>query len=55
MLVAMKPGLDIPQVDGVTYETWDLPNPQKWEAPAIQPLRDHINERVTAILERVTR
>ena len=52
VVIAMKPGLDIPQIDGVTYETWDLPNPQGWEAPAIRPIRDHINERVAALLER---
>lgn len=27
MVVAMKPGLALPQIDGVTYGTWDLPNP----------------------------
>lgn len=53
VVVAMKPGLAIPQVDGVTYETWDLPNPQGWEPTAIRPLRDHIDERVSALLARV--
>ena len=28
IVVLMKPGLDLPQVDEVAYETWDLPNPQ---------------------------
>jgi hypothetical protein len=37
----MKPGLDLPQVDGVTYEAWDLPNPRGWEASVIRPLRNH--------------
>ena len=53
VVIAMKPGLDLPQVEGVAYETWDLPNPQGWEAPAIRPLRDYINERVTELLDRV--
>lgn len=53
VVVAMKPGLDIPQVDGVTYETWDLPNPQGWKPTAIRPLRDHINDRVAELLQRV--
>ena len=52
VVVAMKPGLDIPQVDGVTYETWDLPNPQGWEATSIRPLRDHIDALVTELLDR---
>jgi hypothetical protein len=50
----MKPGLPIPQLDGVAYETWDLPNPQGWEAPAIRPLRDHIDDRVADLLVRIT-
>jgi protein-tyrosine-phosphatase len=54
VVVAMKPGLPIPQVDGVTYETWDLPNPQGWEAPAIRPLREHISQQVADLLERVS-
>lgn len=53
VVVAMKPGLDIPQVDGVTYETWDLPNPQGWEATSIRPLRDHIDGLVAGLLDRV--
>lgn len=53
VVVSMKPGLDLPQIDGVAYETWDLPNPQGWEAPAIRPLRDHINDRVADLLDRI--
>lgn len=53
VVISMKPGLDLPQVDGVAYETWDLPNPEGWEAPAIRPLRDHISDRVSELLDRV--
>lgn len=53
VVISMKPGLDLPQVDSVTYETWDLPNPQGWEAPAIRPLRDHIASQVEELLDRV--
>lgn len=53
IVVAMKPSLDIPQVEGVVYETWDLPNPQGWEAPAIRPLRDHIDAQVADLLRRL--
>lgn len=52
IVVAMKPGLDLPQIEGVAYETWDLPNPEDWEADALRPLRDHIQERVAELLER---
>lgn len=55
VVIAMKPGLDLPKVEGVTYETWDLPNPQGWEAPAIRPLLEHIGSRVTELLDRVAR
>ena len=54
VVVAIKPGLPILQLDGVAYETWDLPNPQGWEAPAIRPLRDHIDDRVADLLVRIT-
>lgn len=54
VVIAMKPDLDIPHVDGVTYETWDLPNPQGWEGRTIRPLRDHINDRVMDLLARIT-
>jgi arsenate reductase len=53
VVVAMKPGLNIPQVDGVAYETWDLPNPQGWEPTSIRPLRNHIDGLVAAPLYRV--
>lgn len=54
VVIAMKPGLDVPQVEGVAYETWDLPNPQGWDASAIRPLRHDIGSRVTELLGRVT-
>lgn len=50
VVVAMKPGLDIPQIDGVTYETWDLPNPQGRSLAAVRELRDAIDERVVNLL-----
>lgn len=52
VVIAMKPGLDLPKVEGVIYETWDLPNPQGWDVEAIRPLRDHINDRVADLLRR---
>lgn len=53
MVIAMKPGLAIPQVDGVTYETWDLPNPEGWGIAAVRELRDAIDTRVTDLLARI--
>ena len=53
VVVAMKPWLDVPQIEGIAYETWDLPNPEGWDVDAIRPLRDHIDGRVSALLKRV--
>lgn len=53
VVVAMKPGLALPQIDGVTYETWDLPNPAAWDVDAVRPLRDHVDGLVTELLGRV--
>lgn len=52
VVIAMKPGLGLPHVHGVSYETWDLPNPDGWDVEAIRPLRDHINDRVADLLTR---
>lgn len=52
VVISMKPGLDVPKVQGVSYETWDLPNPKGWDADAIRPLRDHISDRVADLLTR---
>lgn len=53
VVIAMKPGLALPKVEGVTYETWDLPNPAEWDVDGIRPLRDHIDGLVTDLLHRV--
>ena len=53
LVIAMKPGLAIPQVDGVVYETWDLPNPEGKGVAASRELRDEIDRRVTDLLARI--
>ncbi|WP_222272143.1 arsenate reductase/protein-tyrosine-phosphatase family protein [Modestobacter marinus] len=50
VVVAMKPGLDLPRVAGVRYETWTLPDPAGWDTDGIRPLRDAIDQRVRALL-----
>mgnify|MGYP001550372700 CR=1 FL=1 len=50
VVVAMKPGLDIPAFDHVRYETWALPDPQGWDVEGIRALRDHIDSRVQSLL-----
>jgi hypothetical protein len=46
----MKPGLDLPRLDGVRYETLSLPDPAGWDAEGIRPLREEIDRRVQALL-----
>lgn len=50
VVVAMKPGLKIPQVDGVRYKTWALPDPNGWDGDGIRSLRDDIDRRVQELL-----
>lgn len=49
IVVVMKPGLSIPQVDGVRYETWSLPDPSGWDVDGIRALRDDIWRRVAEL------
>lgn len=53
VVVAMKPGLDIPHVDGVQYETWELPNPEGWGVEAVDHLRDDIQRQVIGLIDRL--
>lgn len=50
VVVAMEPGLDLPQVPGVRYETWSLPDPARWDTGGIRPLREAIDRRVQALI-----
>jgi arsenate reductase (thioredoxin) len=54
VVVAMKPGLDLPQVPGVRYETWSLPDPAEWDTEGIRPLREEIDRRVQALIAELT-
>lgn len=50
VIVALKPGLDLPAHDRV--EVWPLPDPAAWDVDGIRPLRDHIDGLVADLLER---
>ena len=54
VVVAMKPGLDLPHVADVRYETWTLPDPAGWDADGIRPLRDEIDRRVRDLITELT-
>jgi len=49
VVVSLKPGLDVPRVAGVRYETWPLPDPAGWDIDGVRPLREHLFERITAL------
>ncbi len=53
-VVAMKPGLDLPHVDGVRCQTWSLPDPAGWDPEGIRPLRDEVDRRVRALVTELT-
>lgn len=53
VVVALKPGLDLPYRDGVRYETWPLPDPADWDVDGIRPLRDYIDRRVRELIEEI--
>ena len=50
VVVALKSGLGISVPTGVDQQTWDLPNPATWDVDSIRPLRDHIQQRVRALI-----
>lgn len=50
VVVTMKPGLDLPHVEGVRYESWTLPDPAGWDTEAVRPLREEIGRRVQALI-----
>lgn len=55
VVIAMKPGLDIPQVEGVRYETWTLPDPDGWDVDSIRSVRDDIDRQVQELLAELGR
>lgn len=54
VLIALKPGLEIPRHAGVRYETWPLPDPANWDINGIRPLRDHLDSKVQQLIGELT-
>lgn len=46
VVVTMKPGLDIPLINDIRYETWSLPDPSGWDIDGVRALRDDIARQV---------
>ncbi|NUU16562.1 low molecular weight phosphatase family protein [Cellulomonas humilata] len=53
VIVALKPGLDLPAHDRV--DVWPLPDPASWDVEGIRPLRDHIDSLVADLLAVTSR
>lgn len=51
VVVALKPGLDLP--DHPHVETWSLPDPAGWTLDGIRGLRDHIDQRVRTLVDKL--
>nr|WP_282947947.1 heat-shock protein HtpX [Cellulomonas endometrii] len=51
VIVALKPGLDLP--DHPHVETWSLPDPAGWTLDGIRGLRDHIDQRVRSLVDKL--
>lgn len=51
IVVALKPGLALPGHPRV--ETWSLPDPTGWSLDGIRDLREHINQRVRALVDKL--
>ncbi|WP_372594947.1 low molecular weight phosphatase family protein [Actinotalea sp.] len=51
VVVALKPGLDLPGAPAV--QVWPLPDPAGWDVEGIRPLREHLEERVRALVDEL--
>ena len=49
VVVAMKPGLDTPQMKGTRHETWSLPDPTGWDIDSVRTLRDDVARQVSKL------
>ncbi len=51
IVVAMKPGLQLPSEPTGVYIVWQLPDPGDWDVDSIRPLRDEIDRRVQQLAD----
>lgn len=54
VVIAIKPGLGLPEIAGIRYETWALPDPDGWGVEGIRALRDNIDTRVQQLIADLT-
>lgn len=51
VVVAMKPGLQLPIDPAGRLIVWQLPDPGDWDVESIRPLRDEIDARVQRLAD----
>lgn len=51
VVVAMKPGLQLPANPAGQLIVWELPDPGDWDVDSIRPLRDEIDARVQRLAD----
>jgi protein-tyrosine-phosphatase len=54
VVITMGCGDACPVYPGKWYLDWDLPDPAGLDLPAIRPIRDEIQRRVTALIAELT-
>jgi arsenate reductase (thioredoxin) len=54
VVVAMKPGLQLPATPAGRVIVWELPDPGDWDADSIRPLRDEIDARVQQLASEIS-
>ena len=55
VVVAVKPELGIVPVDGTQWQTWTLPEPERWDLEGLRPLRAFLDDKVQALIEDLLR
>lgn len=53
VVVAMKPGLQLPGPVAGQYVQWEFPDPANWDIDGVRKLRDEILVKVEELAERV--
>lgn len=53
VVVAMKPGLQLPGPVSGQYVQWEFPDPANWDIDGVRKLRDEILVKVEELAERV--
>lgn len=54
VVVALKPGLDLPVYPGVRHELWALPDPAGWDVGGVRPLRTYLDGEVRRVVGELT-